>query len=159
MKTYLFALPLLLFMQTGSCDDDSDTTSDDSSSNFVTFLGETNDAFGGCNVESTDDDLFICVYNGGYNANGQGFTIAVSHTGLCRTASFTLDSEATNDGEAQFIIQISESGVAVETFVGVSGTVNVSDSGVNSSIEFNGTVVSLTSGEEETISGFIECGL
>ena len=160
MKTYLFALPLLLFLQTGSCDDDEGgTTTDTTPDNFVTFQGETLEAFGGCNVESTDDDLFICVYSGGFRANGLGYAIGVSHLGLCRTATFNISDEPTDSGDASFVIQASMDGVAVESFIGVSGTVNVFDSGASSSIEFEGTVVSLESGEEETIAGFIACEL
>ena len=156
MKSYLFMLPLALFLQTGSCDDDSDG-GDNTPSNFVTFQGETNSAFGGCNVESTSNDEFICVYNGGYNADGLGYGIAVSHLGLCRTATFNMSNEPTDSGEALFVLQITADGVVMETFVGSSGTVNVFDGGLSSSIEFDGTLVSLDTGATETISGFIAC--
>lgn len=159
MKSYIFMLPLLLFLQTGSCDDDEGTTTNNTPDNFVTFQGVTNDAFGGCNVDSDTAGEFICVYNGGYNLDGQGYGIAVSHTGVCRTATFNMSNDTEEDGDALFVLQITESGVVVETFVGASGTVNVFDSGINSSVEFDGTVVSLNTGLTETISGYIECGL
>lgn len=159
MKTYLFALPLVLFLQTGSCDDDSGDSGMSDSENFVTFLGETNDPFGGCNVESTSNDEFFCVYNGGYNADGVGYSIAVSHTGLCRTATFNMSNDTQAGGDALFVVQLTVEGIVTDTYVGNSGTVNVSDSGLNSSIEFEGTVINLETGVEEAISGYIACGL
>lgn len=160
MKSYLLLFPLFFFLQTGSCSDDSDGTSDDTgflTDNFVSFLGETNEAAGGCNVESTSDAEFFCTYAGGYTSGGESFTIAVSHRGVCRTATFAMRDNANETGVAQFILSIATDGVSTATYYGVSGTVNVTDSGVQTSIEFNGTVLNVATGDEEPIEGFIAC--
>lgn len=157
MKNYLFAIPFFLFLQTGSCDDDT-TESNPSRDNFITFLDATNQAFGGCNVETATGDFF-CTYTGGYMSGGLSYTVSISHSGLCRTATFNLSDNLDNPSDALVFMQISSSGVATETYIGSSGTVNLSDSGINSSMEFSGTVTNTETGEIEEISGYMECGL
>ena len=152
----LFTLPLILFMQAGSCGDD---TSDDGFINdtFVTFLGTTNDANGGCNIESMSGTQSSCTYAGSYNLDGQGYAISVSHTGICRSATFQLRDNINQPSNALFIVQITEDGVAVETFTGFSGTVDLVDAGTITSMAFNGTVLNTETGDEQAISGYMEC--
>ncbi|MEP2937466.1 MAG: hypothetical protein ABJM06_09030 [Gilvibacter sp.] len=160
MKSYILLFPLFFFLQTGSCSDDS--SGDDGgplNDNFVSFLGETNEASGGCNVESTSDAEFFCTYAGGYTSGGESFTIAVSHRGVCRTATFAMGDNANESGTAQFILSIATSGVSSATYYGFTGTVNVTDTGIQSSIEFSGTVLNVATGDEEAIEGFIACAL
>lgn len=160
MKSYIFLFPLFFFLQTGSCSDDSDgDTGGPLTDNYVSFLGETNEASGGCNVESTSDAEFFCTYAGGYTSGGESYTISISHRGVCRTASFAMSDNANEAGRAQFILSIATSGVSTATYWGTSGTINVTDTGVQSSMEFNGTVLNVATGDEEVIEGFIACGL
>ena len=159
MKSYLLLLPLLLFLQTGSCEDD-DTPSDeagDLTENYMNFMGGTSEAFGGCNQDSTSGDDLICVYAGSFVLDGLGYAIAITHKGLCRSASFSIDEQALEEGEAIVILQASESGVTIETFRGVSGTVTLVDSGTNVSFRINGTVQSTTDDSLEAIEGYIIC--
>ncbi len=160
MKSYIFLFPLFMLLQTGFCSDDS--SGDDGgplNDNFVSFLGEINEASGGCNVESTSDAEFFCTYAGGYTSGGESFTISISHRGVCRTATFALRDSANEAGSALFILSIATSGVSTATYYGLTGTINVTDTGVQSSIEFNGTVLNVATGDEEVIEGFIACGL
>ncbi len=158
MKLSLFFIPLFLFLQSNGCsEDDSVTPEGTINENFIEFLGVRNEASGGCNQESTSGTEFICVYGGGYLNGGLSYTIAVSHLGLCRTASFNLRDDVDQAGNSFFIIQVAEDGVAIENYYGTTGTVNVTDSGNLTSIEFSGTVTSTLTGIEETISGFMEC--
>jgi len=159
MKSLIFMFPLIMFLQTGSCSDD--TTTDDGgplNDNYVSFLGETNEASGGCNVESSTGDFF-CTYAGGYTSSGESYTISISHMGLCRTASFAMRNNADEAGNALFILSIASSGVSTATYTGFSGTVNVTDSGTQTSMQFNGTVINVATGDEEAIEGYIACGL
>lgn len=156
MKFSIFLLPLLFFLQAGSCGDD---TEDDTSSNlnFVVFLGETNEANGGCNVSSNPGSDPSCVYAGSYTSGGLGYAIAISHTGFCRTASFNLRDNLDQPSNAFFVIQETENGVGIETYVGTSGSISLVDDGIIRSMSFSGTVTSLETGSTETIEGFIEC--
>ena len=123
MKLSLLFIPFFIFLQTDSCGDDTVDDGGSINENFVEFLGVRNEAAGGCNIQSMGNPQ-VCTYVGSYNNAGQGYTISISHTGDCRTA-----------------------------------TVNLGDFGSSSSMEFEGTVISSSTGEEETISGFMECVL
>lgn len=157
MKLKLFImLPLFIILQGGGCssDDDSGSIND----NFVTFLGVTNEASGGCNIETTTGDFF-CSYTGGYLNDGLSYTISVSHTGLCSTSTYNLRDNLDSPSNALFFIQIASNGVATDTYIGHSGSIDLGDFGVSSSMDFSGTVIHTQTGEEETISGFMECPL
>lgn len=161
MKYLMYIFSFLLLLQADSCgDDDSidDGGGETLSENFVEFLGVRSEASGGCNIENTMGE-FSCTYAGAYTDSGLGYSIAVTHTGLCRTATFNLRNNLDQESNAAFIIQVTSNGVAVDTYLGSTGTVNVTDSGITSSLGFNGTVINTTTGEEETIVGFIECPL
>ena len=147
-----------MFMQAGSCgDDDSQDDGGSINENYVEFLGSRNDANGGCNVESITATESTCVYSGGYSRDGLSYTIVVSHTGLCRSATFGLRDNFDQPSNAFFVIQVAENGVATETYLGFSGSVNVTDTGNVTSMSFEGVVVSNSTGKEETIKGFLEC--
>jgi len=156
MKLSVLLIPLFVFLQTGSCDDDS-MDNITINENFVEFLGVRNEASGGCNEESIGSSESTCVYAGAYSNGGLGYAIAVSHQGLCRSATFNIRDNFDQSSNAFFVVQITEDGVAIETFLGFSGIVEVTDTGNISSLDFNGTVVSTLTGEEETIRGFLEC--
>jgi len=157
MKFSIAFIFLAIFLQTGSCDDDSNDVGGSINENFVEFLGVRNEASGGCNEESIGSSESTCVYAGAYTNEGLGYAIAVSHEGLCRSATFNLRDNFDQSNNAFFVLQITEDGVAIETFLGFSGIVEVTDTGNISSLRFNGTVVSTLTGEEETIEGFLEC--
>ncbi len=159
MKLAIFFLPLLFFLQTGGCEGDDSDDLGSINENFIEFLGTRNVAVGGCNQGGPTSSDPTCVYTGGYSLGGLSYTVAVSHTGFCRSASFNLRDNLDSDSNAFFIIQIAESGVATETFLGSTGWVEVFDAGTITGFEFNGTVISLLTGEEEDISGFMECPL
>jgi len=160
MKLSLFFIPFFIFLQTNGCSEDDSVTPDTTiNENFIEFLGVRNVAAGGCNEESTSGTESICVYGGGYTNAGLTYAIAVSHQGLCRSATFNLRDNFDESGNSFFIIQVAENGVAIENYFGNTGTVRVTDTGNITSIEFSGTVVSSSTGIEETISGFMECGL
>jgi len=159
MKVWIFLISLLVLLQMDSCgEDDSLDDGGSINENFVEFLGERNDANGGCNVESTTGD-FSCTYSGAYTDDGLGYAIAVTHEGLCRTATFNLRDNIDQSSNAFFILQVTENGVAIDTYLGSSGTIMVTDTGVVTSLEFSGTVVNTVTGEEEEIEGFMECPL
>ena len=160
MKLAIFLLPLLFFLQTGGCgDDDSVDDGGSINENFIEFLGTRNVASGGCNQGNPTSSNPTCAYGGGYSLDGLCYAIALSHTGFCRTASFNLRDNINQASNAFFIIQIAENGVATETFLGSTGWVDVFDSGTVTGFEFSGTVISTLTGEEETISGYMECPL
>ncbi len=158
MKLSLLFIPFFIFLQTDSCGDDTVDDGGSINENFVEFLGVRNEAAGGCNIQSMGNPQ-VCTYVGSYNNAGQGYTISISHTGDCRTATFNLRDNLNSPSNAQLFLQITENGVAIETYLGNSGTVNLGDFGSSSSMEFEGTVISSSTGEEETISGFMECVL
>jgi len=157
MKLSLFVLPLFFVLQTGSCDDDSSDTEVPVNDNYIEFLGARNVASGGCNQEAVSGTETICVYTGGYSAGGLGYTVSVSHLGLCRSATFNMRDNLDQVSNGLFILQITENGVGIENYFGSTGTINVTDTGTGSSISFNGTIISTTTGEEQTITGFMEC--
>ena len=152
-------LPLFIILQGGGCSNDDDGGSDGTNNNFVTFQGVTNNANGGCNVQSDDGLDIFCVYSAFYQLDGLSYNIAISHEGVCRSATFNLVNDYDQPSNASFVLQIASEGVPVETFVGSSGTINLVDSGVSSSISFDGTIVSLNTGTSETISGYVKCPL
>lgn len=158
MKLSIFLIPLLFFLQTGGCG--GDDTSDDGgfvNENFIEFLGARNEASGGCNQGNPTSSNPTCVYGGGYQAGGLSYTIAVTHTGFCRNATFNLRDNLDQASNAFFIMQIADNGVAMENFFGSTGSVEVFDSGTITGLSFSGTVVSQTDGSVETISGYMEC--
>jgi hypothetical protein len=152
MKLKLFLIPFIIFLQVGGCEDDDSSSS--SSGSTVTFMGETVSAQGGCNTQSTSGGFITCSYVGGFTVDGVSYGVSVSHTDVCRTATFNM-TDNTNDGNALFFISTSNSGGGF--FTGATGTVNVEDSGTNSSIRFDGTVTSSETGSSLAISGFIGC--
>lgn len=156
MKLKLLVLmPLLIVLQGGGCssDDDGGSIND----NYVTFQGETTEATGGCNVESQGGLDISCVYSGFYQFDGLTYGIAVSHEGFCTTATFNLNDELGDPNDAFLVLQITDNGVVVETFVSVSGTVSLVDAGTVTSMRFEGTMMNLQTGEQESIEGFMEC--
>ncbi|MEM1002321.1 MAG: hypothetical protein AAGH46_06715 [Bacteroidota bacterium] len=155
----IFLLPLIFFLQVGGCSDDEDENNDGNIESFVTFQGETNTAVGGCNVQSDAGLDILCNYLANYQLNGLNYGIAISNDGICRTATFNLSNDFEGDGNALFVLQITDNGIPLETFVGVSGTIDLVDSGVSSSMRFQGTIISLDTGVEETIEGFVQCPL
>ncbi|MEP0262536.1 hypothetical protein [Dokdonia sp.] len=157
MKTWIAIISFFILLQTDSCS--SDDSSDDGgfiNENFVEFLGVRSDANGGCNIETTTGN-FSCTYAGAFTSGGLNYAIAVTHEGLCRTASFNLRDNLDQPSNAVFILQATSDGVAVETYFGNTGTINVTDSGTVTSLRFNGTVINTATGDEETIEGFVEC--
>lgn len=152
---FLVLVPLLIVLQGGACssDDDGGSIND----NYVTFLGITNEATGGCNVESQGGLDIICVYSGFYQLDGLSYGIGISHSGVCRTGTFNLRDDLDQPSDAFFVLQITDNGVVIDTYVGSSGTVDLSDSGTSTSMRFIGTVTNLETGEEEAIDGFMEC--
>lgn len=153
-------IPLFIVLQGGGCESDDDGGSTDGTiNNFITFLGVTNNANGGCNIQSDDGLDISCTYTGFYQLNGLSYTIAISHEGVCRTGTFNLRDDLDQPSNAYFILQVASDGVAIDTFLGFSGTVDLVDSGISSSMSFDGTVVNTETGEEEAISGFIQCPL
>ncbi|WP_299523280.1 hypothetical protein [Winogradskyella sp.] len=157
MKLKLLVLiPLLIVLQGGGCssDDDGGGSINDS---YVTFLGETTEATGGCNVESQGGLETICVYSGFYQLDGLTYGIAVSHEGFCISATFNLRDELNESSDAFLVLQITDNGVVVETYVSISGSVDLVDAGTATSMRFEGTMRNLQTGEEEPIEGYIEC--
>ncbi|WP_299364977.1 hypothetical protein [Winogradskyella sp.] len=158
MKLKLLVLiPLLIVLQGGGCSSDDDDGGGSINDNFVTFLGETTEATGGCNVESQGGLDITCVYSGFYQLDGLTYGIAVSHEGTCRSATFNLRDELNDSSDAFLVLQITDNGVVVETYVSISGSVDLVDAGTVSSMRFEGTMRNLATDEEETIEGFIEC--
>nr|WP_321234470.1 hypothetical protein [uncultured Psychroserpens sp.] len=154
----LILLPLFIFLQGGGCSSDDDS-SDGTNDNFINFLGTTNDGNGGCNIQSDDGLDVSCVYTAFYQRDGLSYTIAVTHTGECRTATFNMRDNLDQPSHAFFLLQVASNGVAIDNYLGFSGTVDVVDSGISSSIRFDGTVVNTVTGEEEAIEGFVQCAL
>ncbi len=155
----LLMIPLFIVLQGGGCSDDDDGTTDGTSNNFITFLGVTNDASGGCNVQSDTGLDISCSYSGFYQLDGLSYTVTITHEGVCTTGTFNLRDNLDQPSHAYFILQVASNGVAVDTYLGFSGTVDLVDSGISSSMSFEGTVVHTVTGEEEAISGFIQCPL
>lgn len=158
MKFSLFILPLFIFLQIGSCGED-DTSTDIGSINdsFITFLGETNEAFGGCNVQSQNNPIF-CTYNAHTTlANGDTVAISISHSGVCRTATFNLSDNIDNDGDALVFVQIATNTVVTDTYIGNTGIVELGDFGLNSSMELVGDVRHTETGSILSIVAYIEC--
>lgn len=158
MKLILFILPLFIFLQVGSCGED-DSSDDGGSINdsFITFLGETNEALGGCNVQSQNNPIF-CTYSGHATlANGDTVVISVSHSGVCRTATFNLSDNIDNNGDALVFVQIATNTVVTDTYLGSTGTVDLGDFGLNSSMDLDGEVTHTEDGTVLSISAFIEC--
>lgn len=154
----LLMIPLFIFLQGGGCSSDDDTIPNDGTSdNFITFLGITNDANGGCNIQSDDGLDISCTYSAFYQLDGLSYTIAVSHEGECRTGTFNLRDDLDQPSNAYFILQVASDGVAIDTYLGFSGTVDLVDTGISSSVSFEGTVVNTETGVEEAIVGFIQC--
>ncbi|WP_298904376.1 hypothetical protein [uncultured Psychroserpens sp.] len=151
----LMLLPLFILLQVGGCSDDD--SADDTGNNFINFLGTTNDGNGGCNVQSDDGLDVSCTYTAFYQRDGLSYTIAVTHNGECRTATFNMRDNLDQPSHAYFLLQVASNGVAIDNYLGFSGTVDLVDTGVSSSIRFNGTVVNTVTGEEEAIEGFVQC--
>ena len=145
----LLMIPLFIFLQGGGCSSDDDGANDGTADNYITFLGVTNDANGGCNIQSDDGLDISCTYTAFYQLDGLSYTIAISHEGECRTGTFNLRDDLDQPSNAYFILQIAEDGVPIETYLGFSGTVNLVDTGISSSVSFDGTVVNIDSGIEE----------
>ena len=155
MKLSLFILPLFFMLQLDTCSSD-DSSDGPVNNSFITFSGETNEAFGGCNVQSQNNPIF-CTYVGSTTlANGNTIGISFSHSGICRTATFNF-SDVLDDGDAVVIVQIATDGVVTDTYIGLSGIVDLGDFGATSNMDFSGDVIHSETGEIESISGFIEC--
>ncbi|WP_299222871.1 hypothetical protein [uncultured Psychroserpens sp.] len=154
----LLMMPLFIFLQGGGCSDDDDG-SDNTNANFINFLDTTNDGNGGCNIQSDDGLDISCTYSAFYQRDGLSYTIAISHEGVCRSGTFNLRDNLDQPSNVYFILQVASNGVAVDTYLGFSGTVNLTDTGTSSSIRFNGTVINTDTGEEEPIEGFVQCPL
>lgn len=154
----LLMIPLFIILQGGGCSSDDDG-SDGTSDNFINFLGTTNDGNGGCNIQSDDGLDISCTYSAFYQRDGLSYTIAISHEGECRTGTFNLRDNLDQPSNAYFVLQVASNGVAIDTYLGFSGTVNLTDTGANSSVRFDGTVVNISSGEEKAIEGFVSCPL
>jgi len=152
-------IPLYFFLQGGGCSSDDDGGNDGTNDNFITFLGVTNDANGGCNIQSDDGLDISCTYSAGYQFDGLSYTIAVSHEGICRTGTFNMRDNLDQPSNAYFFLQVASDGVGIENYFGFSGTVDLVDTGSSSNMRFSGTVVSSLSGEEEAIEGFLQCPL
>ncbi|MEO1030692.1 MAG: hypothetical protein AAFX55_04770 [Bacteroidota bacterium] len=152
----LVLLPLFIVLQGGGCssDDDDGGSINDS---FVTFLGETTEATGGCNVESQGGLDTTCVYSGFYQLDGLTYGIAISHEGFCTSATFNLNDELDDSSDAFLVLQITDNGVVVETYVSTSGSADLVDAGTVTSMRFEGTMRNLETGAEEAIEGYIEC--
>jgi len=156
----LLMVPLFIIMQVDGCSsDDEGDVNDGTQDNYVNFQGTVNDPTGGCNVQSETGTDLLCNYLANYQLDGLNYGIAITHSGVCRSATFNMSNDFEEGGDALFVLQITDQGIPVETFVGSSGTVDLVDSGSNSSMSFNGTVVSLDTGVEEPIEGFIQCPL
>lgn len=152
----LLMIPLFVFLQGGGCSSDDDS-SDGTVDNYITFLGVTNDANGGCNIQSDDGLDISCTYSAYYQLDGLSYTIAISHEGECRTGTFNLRDNLDQPSNVYFILQVAENGVATATYLGFSGTVNLVDTGISSSVSFDGTVINNITGDEEAIVGFVQC--
>ena len=155
----LLIIPLSILLQGGCSSDDDGGSTDGTSDNFITFLGTTNDANGGCNIQSEDGLDVSCTYSAGYQFDGLSYTIAVSHEGICRTGTFNMRDNRDQPSNAYFFLQVASEGVGIENYFGFSGTVDLVDTGVSSNMRFSGTVVSSLTGEEEAIEGFVQCPL
>ncbi len=156
----LLLIPMLIFLQGGACSSDDDGGSDDNNpTNFIRFQGITNEGNGGCNVQADEGLDISCVYSLFYQLDGLSYAIAISHEGVCRSATFNLTDSLDQPSDAFFVLQITSEGVPVETFVGLSGSIDLVDTGVSSSATFEGTIVSLDTGVAEDISGFVKCPL
>lgn len=157
---FLLMIPLFIIMQVDGCDtDDEVNTNDGTENNFVTFQGTTNDPIGGCNIQSDAGLDISCNYLANYQLDGLNYGIAITNNGVCRTATFNMSNNFEETGDALFVLQITDNGVPIESFVGVSGTIDLVDSGANSSMSFEGSVISLNTGITEPIEGFIKCPL
>jgi hypothetical protein len=157
MKLAIFMIPVFLFLQSSGCSDDSSDDGGSINENFVEFAGVRYEASGGCNVESINGQDASCVYAGAFRSGGLGYAIAISHEGFCRSATFNLRDNLDQPSHAYFVMQITEDGVAIETFLGTSGTIDLTDSGNVSSIDFAGTITSVETGMTESIEGYLEC--
>lgn len=153
----LLMIPLFIILQGGGCSNDDDGGSDGTINNYINFLGTTNDGNGGCNIQSDDGLDISCTYSAFYQRDGLSYTIAVSHEGICRTGTFNMRDNLDQPSNAYFFLQVASDGVGIENYFGFSGTVELIDTGISSSIRFNGTVISSLSGEEEAIEGFVQC--
>ncbi len=152
---HLFILiPVFLILQDSSCSSDDDGGS--INNNFITFLGTTNEASGGCNVQSQGLEI-RCTYSGFYTLSGLSYTIGVTHNGPCTIGTFNLTDNLNSESNAFFILQVAEDGVAIETYYGISGSIELNDYGTGSNMEFSGTVYNTSTLDEFDISGFIEC--
>ncbi|NRA91985.1 MAG: hypothetical protein HRU26_04765 [Psychroserpens sp.] len=156
----LLMIPLMIFLQGGACSSDDDDGSDDgTNNNFILFQDVSSIPTGGCNIQSDAGLETLCNYLANYQIDGLNYGIAISHEGFCRTGTFNLGNDFQGEGNTSFILQITDQGIPVETFVGVSGTVDLSDSGASSSMSFEGIIVSLDTGVQESIEGFVHCPL
>ena len=155
----LLMIPLFIILQGGGCSNDDDNGTDGTNNNFITFLGTTNDGNGGCNIQSDDGTYVSCTYSAFYQRDGLSYTIAINHEGVCRTGTFNLRDNLDQPSNVYFIMQVASNGVAIDTYLGFSGSVNLSDTGVSSSVRFEGTVVNISTGDEEEIEGFVQCPL
>ena len=155
----LLMIPVFIFLQGGGCSDDDDSGTDGTNNNYITFLGVTNDANGGCNIQSDDGLDISCTYSAGYQLDGLSYTIAVSHEDLCRTGTFNMRDNLDQPSNAYFFLQVASDGVGIENYFGFSGTVELVDTGISSNMRFNGTVINSSTGVEELIEGFVQCPL
>lgn len=153
----LILLPLFIFLQGGGCSSDDENGTDGTNDNFINFSDTANDGNGGCNIQSDDGLDISCTYSAFYQRDGLSYTIAVTHNGECRTATFNMRDNLDQPSNAYFILQIASNGVAIDNYLGFSGTVNLVDTGISSSIRFDGTVVNTVTGVEEAIEGFVQC--
>jgi len=154
----LILLPLFIVLQGGGCSSDDDA-SDGANDNFINFLDTTNTGNGGCNIQSDDGLDVSCTYSAFYQRDGLSYTIAITHEGECRTATFNLRDNLDQPSNAYFVLQVASNGVAIDTYLGFSGTVDLVDTGTSSSVSFDGVVINTTTGEEEAIEGFVQCPL
>lgn len=158
MKTWIVITSLFMLLQTDSCS--SDDSQDDGGSineNFVEFLDVRSDANGGCNVETSSGGSFSCTYVGSFVNNGLSYTISVTHSGVCRTATFNMRNNIDQPGNALVLLQGAENGQVVSAYFGSTGSIQLTDSGTITTIDFNGIVINNETGEEEDIIGFMEC--
>lgn len=164
MKSKLLLSIFCLCLCFYTCDDsDSDSQSNNS---YVEYLGvryEDNLVTGGCNIQDLESELISCTYLGGFFAGDLNYTISIYHFGLCRSGTFNLlalgdlDLEDEFSGDAAFTMAASEDTVTVELFEGISGTIELVDDDINSSMRFSGEVQSLSTGAITEIEGYLEC--
>ena len=166
MRSKLCLMFSVIFLMAFTCDDDDSGDNDDSNPNYVEYLGtryEGNIVTGGCNVENIQSEIINCTYVGGFFGDTMNYTFSVYHFETCRSGTFNmlgfgdLDIDDAFSGDAAFTMVATEDGVTVESFEGISGTIELVDSGVNSSVSFSGEIQSLTTGAITEIEGFVMC--